>query len=97
MTKPWLTFIGLGEDGRKGLSFDAVAALDQARLIVGGARHLALIGQTQAETMVWPSPIDAAFTRILAHRGQPVCVLASGDPFFMALARCWANIWPLMT
>ena len=85
MTKPWLTFIGLGEDGRKGLSADAVAALDHARLIVGGARHLALIGPTQAETLVWPSPIDAAFAKILAHKGEPVCVLASGDPFFYGI------------
>ena len=85
MTKPWLTFIGLGEDGRNSLSFDAVAALDQARLIVGGARHLALIGPTEAETLLWPSPIEAAFPHILARKGEPVCILATGDPFFYGI------------
>jgi precorrin-6B C5,15-methyltransferase / cobalt-precorrin-6B C5,C15-methyltransferase len=32
--------------------------------------------------LVWPSPIENALPDILARRGEPVCVLASGDPFF---------------
>jgi hypothetical protein len=30
----------------------------------------------------WPSPLADAMPEILARRGSPVCVLASGDPFF---------------
>ena len=32
--------------------------------------------------MTWPSPLADAIPKILARRGSPVCVLASGDPFF---------------
>ncbi len=59
--------------------------LRQAALVVGGARHLALIGETEAERLAWPSPLHEAFPAILARRGQTVCVLASGDPFFFGV------------
>jgi precorrin-6B C5,15-methyltransferase / cobalt-precorrin-6B C5,C15-methyltransferase len=86
MTSPscekWLSLIGIGEDGVEALSPAARALLAQAQLVVGGARHLALAGPLAAKTMTWPSPIAAAIPQILARRGSPVCVLASGDPFF---------------
>ncbi|WP_181706431.1 precorrin-6y C5,15-methyltransferase (decarboxylating) subunit CbiE [Chthonobacter rhizosphaerae] len=82
----WLTLVGLGEDGLDGLIPAARAALMQAELVVGGARHLALAApmtlQTGAETLPWPSPLEGAFPAILARRGRPVAVLATGDPFF---------------
>ena len=86
MTSPscekWLSLIGIGEDGVEALSPAARTLLVQAQLIVGGARHLALAGPLAAKTMTWPSPMAAAIPEILARRGSPVCVLASGDPFF---------------
>ncbi len=86
MTAPscekWLTLIGIGEDGAEALSPAARKSLAQARLIVGGARHLALAGPLACETMIWPSPLTDALPAILARRGLPVCVLCSGDPFF---------------
>ena len=86
MTAPsreiWLTLIGIGEDGIAGLTPAARKSLAQAHLVVGGARHLALAGPLSAETMTWPSPLADAIPEILARRGSPVCVLASGDPFF---------------
>jgi len=88
----WLTIIGLGEDGLDGLSPVARARLSQASLVVGGARHLALIGETAAERMAWPSPLQQAFPAILARRGEPVSVLASGDPFFFGVGSLIAEI-----
>ena len=67
----WLTIVGLGEDGLEGLSLTARARIAQARLIVGGARHLKLIGATPAEQLPWPSPLQEAFPRILSARGAP--------------------------
>ena len=49
-----------------------------AELVVGGARHLALIGPTDAERLAWPSPLHEAFPAILARRGRRVCA-PSGD------------------
>jgi precorrin-6Y C5,15-methyltransferase (decarboxylating) len=86
MTSPscekWLSLIGIGEDGVEALSPAARTLLAQAQLIVGGPRHLALAGPLAAKTMTWPTPMAAAIPEILARRGSPVCVLASGDPFF---------------
>jgi precorrin-6B C5,15-methyltransferase / cobalt-precorrin-6B C5,C15-methyltransferase len=86
MTTPsrekWLSLIGIGEDGTEGLTPAVRKLLAQAHLVVGGARHIALAGPLTAKTMTWPSPLSDAIPKILARRGSPVCVLASGDPFF---------------
>ncbi|MGH6813160.1 MAG: precorrin-6y C5,15-methyltransferase (decarboxylating) subunit CbiE [Methylocella sp.] len=78
----WLSLIGIGEDGIEAISPKARKLLAQAHLVVGGARHLALAAPLKAETMTWPSPFADVIPKILARRGSPVCVLASGDPFF---------------
>jgi precorrin-6B C5,15-methyltransferase / cobalt-precorrin-6B C5,C15-methyltransferase len=82
MSAPWLSILGLGEDGLDGLSPAATRLLKQAVLVVGGERHLALLGPLDVETMAWPSPIEDAYPAIVARRGEKVCILASGDPFF---------------
>lgn len=79
MAEPWLTIIGLGEDGPAGLSPASHAALAAAKVIFGGPRHLDLIG-AGGKGQAWPVPFDA--TPVLTQRGQPTVVLASGDPFW---------------
>lgn len=94
VTLPWLTIVGLGEDGRAGLSAAALGALGGADLVVGGTRHLALVAPLAAETLAWPSPIQEAFPAILARRGGRVCVLASGDPFHYGVGVQLATLVP---
>jgi precorrin-6Y C5,15-methyltransferase (decarboxylating) len=77
---PWLALVGLGEDGRAGLSAEALAALDGAEIVFGGERHLALVGSVPGKARAWPQPFRDALPAILAERGRRVCVLASGDP-----------------
>ncbi|TAG22569.1 MAG: cobalamin biosynthesis bifunctional protein CbiET, partial [Rhodobacterales bacterium] len=79
MSDPWLTIIGLGEDGPRGLSTASHAALAAAEVIFGGPRHLNLIG-AGGKGQAWPVPFDV--TPLLALRGRRVVVLASGDPFW---------------
>ncbi|TLG79004.1 precorrin-6y C5,15-methyltransferase (decarboxylating) subunit CbiE [Methylocystis sp. B8] len=81
MSAPWLSLIGLGEDGADALTPAARALVAQASLIVGGARHLAMV-DSPAEHLQWPSPLTDALPYILARRGKPTVILASGDPFF---------------
>jgi precorrin-6Y C5,15-methyltransferase (decarboxylating) len=81
----WLALVGIGEDGLDGLTPAARRLLAQAAFVVGGKRHLALAGPLNAETLVWPSPIENALDAIEARRGGSVCVLASGDPFFFGV------------
>jgi precorrin-6Y C5,15-methyltransferase (decarboxylating) len=84
----------MGEDGRRGLSADALAALDRAEFVVGGARHLALAGPLAARTLPWPSPIAEGYRAILARRGEPTCVLATGDPFHYGVGAELARLVP---
>lgn len=79
MADPWLTIIGLGEDGPASLSPASRDALRSAAVIFGGPRHLALV-EAGDKGQPWPVPFDA--TPVLARRGQPAVVLASGDPFW---------------
>ncbi|MGU3666821.1 precorrin-6y C5,15-methyltransferase (decarboxylating) subunit CbiE [Methylobacterium sp. A49B] len=91
---PWLSIVGIGEDGRAGLSRAATAALDAARVVYGGRRHLALAGPLAAETRTWPSPIHEAYPEILAGRGEPTCILATGDPFHYGIGAEIARFVP---
>ena len=77
---PWLAVIGIGEDGWDGLSGTARTLVVGAELLVGGARHLALIPGGPAERQVWGSDFADGIAGILRRRGRPVAVLASGDP-----------------
>ena len=79
MGDPWLTIIGLGEDGPSGLSAASREALDRADVVFGGPRHLALV-DAGARGQAWPVPFDVA--NVLACRGRATVVLASGDPFW---------------
>jgi precorrin-6Y C5,15-methyltransferase (decarboxylating) len=79
---PWLSVVGIGEDGLDGLSKAARVLLDQAEIVIGGPRHLAMLPDSDArEHVAWPSPLKALVERIEGYRPRPVCVLASGDPF----------------
>lgn len=61
----------------------AKAAIASAEVVFGGARHLELAGPAIAgEGQVWLSPFERSVEAVLAARGRPVVVLASGDPFF---------------
>jgi precorrin-6Y C5,15-methyltransferase (decarboxylating) len=77
----WLSIVGIGEDGLAGLNPMARSLLAQAQVIVGGARHLAMLAPDDTrEQLSWTSPIARSIEAIIRRRGQHVCVLASGDP-----------------
>lgn len=95
MSGRWLSIIGIGEDGRAGLSAAANALIERAELVVGGRRHLDLVGDTPGEKLEWAKPLEATATTILARRGTPVAVLASGDPFWFGAGATLARSIPL--
>ena len=90
---PWLTVIGIGEDGFKGLGRNARHALLRASRIIGGQRQLDLLPVCiRGERQLWPSPFS--LEPVLARRGEPVCVLASGDPMFYGVGASLARQVP---
>ncbi|MBT9574238.1 MAG: precorrin-6y C5,15-methyltransferase (decarboxylating) subunit CbiE [Pseudomonas umsongensis] len=90
---PWLTVVGIGEDGFKGLGKNARHALLGASRIIGGQRQLDLLPVCiRAERQLWPSPFSLA--PVLERYGEPVCVLASGDPMFFGVGASLARQLP---
>jgi precorrin-6Y C5,15-methyltransferase (decarboxylating) len=79
---PWLTIVGIGEDGVAGLSAAARTALADAEIVTGATRHLALAGELRGAVEAWPVPFEDGIARLIAHRGRRVVMLASGDPFW---------------
>ena len=77
---PWLSVIGLGEDGIEALPAAARALVDGAEVLLGGARHLAIIPDNGAERLTWRTPLIDTMADIEAHRGKRFTVLATGDP-----------------
>jgi precorrin-6Y C5,15-methyltransferase (decarboxylating) len=90
----WLSIIGMGEDGRDGLSPRARSLLSGAQVIVGSKRLLALAGETRAEQHEWPQPFSAVIDRIRPLRGRETVVLATGDPLNYGVARKLLEIVP---
>lgn len=91
----WLSVVGLGEDGWDGLSPAARAIVEGAELLVGGARHLALVPEkAEQERLAWPSPLSDAYPLLLARRGRPTCVLASGDPSWFGVGAMLSRLIP---
>ncbi|MEO6680911.1 MAG: precorrin-6y C5,15-methyltransferase (decarboxylating) subunit CbiE [Pseudomonas sp.] len=90
---PWLTVVGIGEDGFKGLGKNARRALLGASRIIGGQRQLDLLPVCiRGERQLWPSPFS--LTPVLERHGEPVCVLASGDPMFFGVGASLARQVP---
>jgi precorrin-6Y C5,15-methyltransferase (decarboxylating) len=90
---PWLTIVGIGEEGYTGLGKQARRALLDTPLIIGAPRQLALLPPClAAERMAWPQPFSLA--PVLQRRGQPLCVLASGDPMFHGVGASLARQLP---
>jgi precorrin-6Y C5,15-methyltransferase (decarboxylating) len=83
---PWLSIVGIGEDGIAGLGDEAKDLVAAASTVYGGKRHLELAADLIAgEARPWPSPFETAIDSLLSLRGTPVCVLASGDPMLFGV------------
>lgn len=87
---PWLTVVGIGEDGLAGLGESARQALDEATCIIGARRQLALLpDRLGTKGRLWPSPFS--LEPVLSRQGEPLCLLASGDPMFYGIGATLAR------
>lgn len=78
-----IVVVGIGADGWDGLAPRAQAAVRDAEVLMGSTRQLALIPESDATRVTWPSPMLPALPGLFdEHRERRVCVLASGDPMF---------------
>ncbi|MGH1369659.1 MAG: precorrin-6y C5,15-methyltransferase (decarboxylating) subunit CbiE [Maritimibacter sp.] len=95
MKTPWLHIIGIGEDGLEGLNPISRAVINDAQVIIGGARHHELTKASSAKRIAWPSPFDTLLETLRDLQGQRVVVLATGDPLWFSVgARLGREIDP---
>ena len=91
---PAVVVVGIGADGWDGLGEAARAAIAEAEVLVGGARHLDLVPETGAERMPWPSPMSELLDRLPEMADRRLCVLASGDPLLHGVGTTLARRLP---
>lgn len=92
---PWLSIIGINEDGLAGLTASARALIEQAEVIVGGSRHLKMVPNGHAtERLTWEDPLARTIDGIAARRGRRVTVLATGDPLLYGIGVMLARRFP---
>ncbi|MEU2037301.1 precorrin-6y C5,15-methyltransferase (decarboxylating) subunit CbiE [Nocardia niwae] len=89
-----IAVVGIGADGWDGLGRAAREAVDDAEILFGSPRQLALVPSTVAARRVtWPSPLLPALPGLFErHGGARLCVLASGDPMFYGIGVTLARL-----
>ncbi|MDO9379431.1 MAG: precorrin-6y C5,15-methyltransferase (decarboxylating) subunit CbiE [Nocardioidaceae bacterium] len=80
---PLVHVVGIGADGWEGLAPGPQALVLHADVLLGGARHLALVPDVAGQRReAWPSPLREGLPELLGSLdGRAVVALASGDPF----------------
>jgi precorrin-6Y C5,15-methyltransferase (decarboxylating) len=92
----WLSIVGLGEGGWPELSQLGQSLIEKAELVIGGERHLAMLPATiPGRRACWSAPLTRSIEEILAHRGRPVAVLATGDPLHFGIGVTLARSVPV--
>ena len=89
-----LVVVGIGHDGLAGLSPEARAHVESARVLAGGRRHLDFLPDWQGERIVLDNDVAAFIASIRErYRRKNTVTLASGDPLFFGIgAALLANI-----
>jgi len=78
----WLSIIGIGDDGIGGLSPSARSLAENAEVLIGSARHLAMIENSTAERVDWTTSVLATAEKLPTYQGRQVCIVVSGDPMW---------------
>jgi precorrin-6B C5,15-methyltransferase / cobalt-precorrin-6B C5,C15-methyltransferase len=92
---PWLSVVGIGDDGLASLSAPARALVEAGEILVGSARHLAMVPGHSAQRVAWRTPLEATLEELEAWRGRAVVILASGDPMCFGVGELLARRFPL--
>lgn len=90
----WLNIIGVGEAGVAELPPALRTRVSGATTVLGPARLLAgLAGPSPlAPALVpWASPLTAMLEQVLARRGTPTVILATGDPLWFGIGATLAR------
>jgi precorrin-6Y C5,15-methyltransferase (decarboxylating) len=82
-----VTVVGVGADGWSGMPAHARHEVEQAEVLVGGRRHLAVVPDTGAERVPWRAALREQLADLAGrHADRRLVVLASGDPLLSGVA-----------
>lgn len=90
----WLSVVGLGAEGLAAVAPAARALIEEAEVLVGGERHLAMIPESAARRLPWRRPLADTMADIEAARDKRVVVLATGDPFCFGIGTTLKRAFP---
>ena len=84
--EPWLTIVGIGDNGLSSLSPEALSLIWQAETIVVSERlDTVLTGMPPKTVLNWAEGYRDVLDQITALRGTPVTILATGDPMHFGI------------
>ena len=82
---PWLTIIGIGDNGLSSLTPEGQAALDAAETVVVAERVEQAVPLAGKDVLRWADGFVNTVEAIRQRRGRPVTVLATGDPMHFGI------------
>jgi precorrin-6B C5,15-methyltransferase / cobalt-precorrin-6B C5,C15-methyltransferase len=86
VTEPWLTIVGIGDNGLSSLSPEALSLIWQAEMIVVSERlDTVLTGLPPKTVLNWAEGYRDVLDQIINMRGTPVTILATGDPMHFGI------------
>jgi precorrin-6Y C5,15-methyltransferase (decarboxylating) len=85
-----IAVVGIGEAGLVGMKPAARALIENAKVLVGGARHLAMIPEGHARRIEWTT-LEETVVAIESNAEHDLVVLASGDPMWFGLGATLAK------
>lgn len=85
-----LTVVGIGPGAAQLLTLQAQDAINNAQILVGGARHLDLYAHLGAQTRLLDSDLDGLIDWLRERINQNIVVLASGDPLIYGIGKLLA-------
>lgn len=89
MTEPWLTIIGVGDNGLESLTPEAQSIIWQTETLVLGERLDAVIDGSALPALKrilnWSGGFRETLREVLKLRGSPVTILATGDPMHFGI------------
>lgn len=82
---PWLTILGVGDDGLASLNSSARTLFDQAETVIAPARVLEIIDTGDKNTIPWTFGVSETIAFIKERRGEATTILATGDPMHFGI------------
>jgi len=90
-----LTVVGIGPGAAQLLTLQGQAAINNAQILVGGARQLDLYAHLGAQTRLLDSDLNGLIDWLRERINQNIVVLASGDPLIYGIGKLLsANFTP---